>query len=190
MNKVKIHEIVNEITNNTPKPDYTKITIDMPSWELETKKEKNMEILENRITNDIMSAMKNKDEVSLSALRSVKTAIQNEKVNGKLHDLTNSDIIKIIQKQIKQRNEAEEIYRNNSREELANKEYNERIVLEKYVPKMLSESELEVIIDQLITIWKASSIKDMGKIMSELNKNYVGCVDGKLASSIIRKKLK
>lgn len=68
-----------------------------------------MENLENKIVTDIMSAMKEKNEVKLSALRSVKTAIQNEKTNGSFHELTDADVTKIIQKQIKQRAEAEEI---------------------------------------------------------------------------------
>ena len=108
-----------------------------------------MENLEKRIETDIMSAMKSKDEVRLSALRSVKTAIQNEKTNGKFHELTNTDIVKIIQKQIKQRSEAEDIYREAGREELANKEQDERLVLETYVPKMLTEKELETIEKEL-----------------------------------------
>lgn len=145
--------------------------------------------LEEKIVQDIMTAMKNKDEIKLSALRSVKTAIQNEKTNGSFHELTNTDVVKIIQKQIKQRTEAEEIYRNANREELANKEQDERLVLETYVPKMLSENELKTIVEHLVIELNATSIKDMGKIMGELNKRYPGCIDGKLASTLVRNKL-
>ena len=142
--------------------------------------------LEKKIETDIMSAMKSKDEVKLSALRCVKTAIQNEKTNGKYHELTDSDIIKIIQKQIKQRSEAEEIYKQADREELANKEQNERIVLEAYVPKTLSEDEHVAIIENIVVELNATSMKDIGKIMGELNKRYTGMIDGRLASSIIK----
>ena len=149
----------------------------------------NMETLENKIVKDIMTAMKEKNEVKLSALRSVKTAIQNEKTNGSFHELTNADVVKIIQKQIKQRNESEEIYRQANRNELADKEMNERIVLEEYVPKVMTYDEHVEVINKLISELGATSMKEIGKVMGELNKRYVGQVDGKLASTIIKEKL-
>jgi hypothetical protein len=143
-------------------------------------------MLEERIQKDLMEAMKSHEENRVSALRAVKTAIQNEKTNGKFHELTEADIVKIIQKQIKQRDEAEGIYRDAGREELANKEQDERLVLETYVPKMLSETELKTIIEHLAIELNATSMKDMGKVMTELNKRFAGSVDGKTASTIIR----
>ena len=80
------------------------------------------DMLEKKIQEDLFEAMKSHDETRVSALRAVKTAIQNEKTNGKFHELTEADIVKIVQKQIKQREEAENIYREAGREELANKE--------------------------------------------------------------------
>lgn len=145
--------------------------------------------LEKRIETDLMSAMKEKDSVKVSALRSVKTAIQNEKTKGSFHELTDADVVKIIKKEMKQREEAEEIYRNANREELANKEQDERLVLEVYVPPMLSENELSDIVEHLIVELNASSMKDMGKIMAELNKRYPNSFDGKIASTIVKKHL-
>ena len=147
-------------------------------------------MLEKKIQEDLFAAMKSHDEAMVSALRSVKTAIQNEKTNGKFHELTDADIVKLIHKQIKQRSEAEEIYRNAGREELANKEQDERLVLETYVPKMLSESELKTIVEYMLVELNVSSIKDMGKVMAELNKRYAGSVDGRIASGIIKDLLK
>ena len=148
-----------------------------------------MENLENKIVTDIMSAMKEKNEVKLSALRSVKTAIQNEKTNGSFHELTDADVTKIIQKQIKQRAEAEEIYKQANRPELEEKERNERLVLEEYIPKPLSEDELAEAIKTIIAEVNASSVKDMPKVMGELNKRYAGRVDGKSASTLVRNML-
>lgn len=145
--------------------------------------------LEKRIETDLMSAMKEKDSVKVSALRSVKTAIQNEKTKGSFHELTDADVVKVIKKEMKQREEAEEIYRNANREELANKEQDERLVLEVYVPPMLSENELSDIVEHLIVELNASSMKDMGKIMAELNKRYPNSFDGKIASTIVKKHL-
>ena len=105
------------------------------------------DMLEKKIQEDLFEAMKSHDETRVSALRAVKTAIQNEKTNGKFHELTEADIVKIVQKKIKQREEAENIYREAGREELANKEQNERLVLKSYVPKMLAESEVKKIVD-------------------------------------------
>lgn len=148
-----------------------------------------MEKLEEKIVKDIMSAMKNKDEIRLSALRSTKTAIQNEKTNGTFHELTNADVTKIIQKQIKQRVESEDIYRAANRNELADKEMKERIILEEYIPKPLNDEELLNSINEIIATFNATTIKDMGKVMSELNKQYSGRIDGKKASTIIKEKL-
>ena len=143
-------------------------------------------MLEEKIQKDLAAAMKARDEVRMAALRSVKTAIQNEKTNGKFHELTEADVVKIIQKQIKQRSEAEDIYRNADREELANKEQDERLILEEYVPKMLSKEELQTIAEHLVAELNATSMKDVGRVMAELNKRYAGSVDGKEASTIIR----
>lgn len=146
-------------------------------------------MLEKKIQEDLFEAMKARDEVKVSALRSVKTAILNEKTNGSYHELTDADIVKIIQKQIKQRDEAETIYREANREELANKEQDERLVLETYVPKMLSEKELKTIVEHLVLELNATSMKDMGRVMGELNKRFAGSVDGKIASTLVKNKL-
>ena len=98
-------------------------------------------------------------------------------------------MVKIIKKQMKQREESEEIYRNAGREELANREQDERLILETYVPKMLSEDELKTIIEHLLVELNATTMKDMGRVMGELNKRYIGSVDGKVASQIIKSKL-
>ena len=147
------------------------------------------DMLEKKIQEDLFEAMKSHDETRVSALRAVKTAIQNEKTNGKFHELTEADIVKIVQKQIKQREEAENIYREAGREELANKEQNERLVLKSYVPKMLAESEVKKIVEQLVVELNATSMKDMGRVMAELNKRYTGSIDGKIASTLVKNKL-
>ena len=147
------------------------------------------DMLEKKIQEDLFEAMKSHDETRVSALRAVKTAIQNEKTNGKFHELTEADIVKIVQKQIKQREEAENIYREAGREELANKEQNERLVLKSYVPKMLAKSEVKKIVEQLVVELNATSMKDMGRVMAELNKRYTGSIDGKIASTLVKNKL-
>ena len=137
-----------------------------------------------------MSAMKNHQENTVAALRSIKTAIMETKTaaNGK-KDLEDSDIIKIIQKLVKQRKESMEIFSQAGRDELADKEQQEMFVLMNYLPKMLSESEVEEIAAKTIADLGATSMKDMGKVMGFINKTYAGQVDGSMVSRIVKSKL-
>ena len=148
-----------------------------------------MNTLENKIQEDLVCAMKKHQECTVSALRSVKTAIQTEKTNGSYHELTDNDIIKIIQKLAKQRQESFEIYNNAGRGELAEIEQKELFVLNNYLPKMLTETELQAIINGIAEEVGAQSKKDMGKVMKELSARYPNQYDGKIASSIIKTKL-
>lgn len=146
--------------------------------------------LEEKIQMDLVSAMKMKQEHTTAALRSVKAAIQNEKVSGSYHELTDADIIKLIEKLVKQRKESIEIYSSAGRHELADNEQQEMFVLMNYLPKMMSEDELKVAIDSIITEVGASSMKDMGGVMKALKEKYAGQYDGKTASEYIKEKLK
>ena len=148
-----------------------------------------MNTLENKIQADLVYAMKNRMENTVAALRSVKTAIQNEKVNGAYHELTDDDIVKLIQKLVKQRQESMDIYSRAGRHELADKEQQEMFVLKNYLPKTLSEEELKAVIDALIVELGAQSMKDMGRVMKALGEKYPNQYDGKSASAYIKGKL-
>ena len=149
-----------------------------------------MNTLENKIQSDLVQAMKDKDTVSVSVLRSLKTAIMETKTaaNGK-KDLEDGDIVKIIQKLAKQREEAATIYEENKRPDLAEGERKELEVLNTYLPKMLTESEVEEIVAKTIADLGATSMKDMGKVMGFINKTYAGQVDGSMVSRIVKSKL-
>ena len=149
-----------------------------------------MNTLENKIQADLMSAMKNHQENTVAALRSIKTAIMETKTaaNGK-KDLEDGDIIKIIQKLVKQRKESMDIFSQAGRDELADKEQQEMFVLMEYLPKMLSEEEVEEIVTKTIADLGATSMKDMGKVMGFINKTYSGQVDGSMVSRIVKSKL-
>lgn len=148
-------------------------------------------MLEEILQKDLVEAMKSHNENAVSAIRSVKTAIQVEKTTGSFHELNDNDIVKIIQKQIKQRNESEQIYLQAStpRYDLAEKEHNEAEYLEKYLPKMMDENQLKSAIDHIIEETGASSMKDMGKVMKELSSKFPNMYDGKTASTYIKEKL-
>ena len=145
--------------------------------------------LEERIQKDLVSAMKNRQENALAALRSIKTAIQNEKTNGTYHELTDADIVGLIQKLIKQRKESMDIYSQADRDELADKEQKEMFVLMEYVPKQLTEEEVEVKVKEIIAETGASSMKDMGKVMGLATQRMKGLAEGKTISQIVKRLL-
>lgn len=149
-----------------------------------------MNTLENTIQNDLVQAMKDRQEHAVAALRSVKTAIMEVKTApGGKKELEDGDIIKIIQKLVKQRKESMDIYSQAGRDELADNERQEMLVLMDYLPKTLTESEVEEIVAKTIADLDATSMKDMGKVMGFISKTYVGQVDGSMVSRIVKSKL-
>lgn len=142
--------------------------------------------LEERIQKDLVLAMKNRQENALVALRSIKTAIQNEKTNGTYHELTDADVVGIIQKLVKQRKESMDIYSQAGRNELADKEQKEMLVLMEYVPKQLTEEEVEEKVKEIIAETGASSMKDMGKVMGLATQRMKGLAEGKTISQIVK----
>ena len=149
-----------------------------------------MNTLENKIQEDLVQAMKDHKEHTVSALRSVKTAIMEVKTApGGKKELEDGDIIKIIQKLVKQRKESMGIYPQAGRSELADNEQQEMLALMNYLPKMLTESEVEEIVANTIADLGATTMKDMGKVMGFINKTYSGQVDGSMVSRIVKSKL-
>lgn len=149
-----------------------------------------MNTLEQKIQKDLVDAMKSRGQISINAIKSIKTAIMETKTakNGK-KDLEDSDIIKIISKLAKERKETSEIYQNNGRQDLADIELGELKVLETYLPKMLSEDEIVKIVEETISRLGVTDIKGMGKVIGTVNKEYIGQVDGSIVSKIVREKL-
>ena len=142
-------------------------------------------MLEEKLQKELVSALKEHNEDKVAAIRSIKAAIQTEKTNGKFHELTDADVIKIINKQIKQRQESIDIYNGAGRKEMADKEAAELKYLEEYVPKKLTTDELYKVIEQIRAEVNACSIKDRGNIMKVLSQKYAGQYDGKEANNII-----
>jgi len=136
--------------------------------------------LQELIASDLKNAMRAKDKVTLEALRAVKTAFTLERTNkGSGETLTNDEELKIIRKLVKQRSDSAEIYKNQGRDDLYNKEIEEAVVLEKYLPAKISTEELESAINMIIEKTGASSMTDMGKVMGIATKELAGKADGK-----------
>jgi hypothetical protein len=146
--------------------------------------------LEQQIQKDIMAAMKAHDNVRTNAVRSVKSAILLAKTaEGGKKELEDADIVKLIQKLVKQRKEAAEQYVAAGRQELADNELAEAAVLEEYVPRQLSPEELEVRVREIIARTGASAPSDMGKVMGVATKELAGLTDGRALSSLVRQLL-
>ena len=146
--------------------------------------------LEQQIQEDIKAAMKAKDTVALNATRAIKGEILLFKTaEGGSKEVTDADIQKMIQKLVKQRKEAAEQFVAAGRQELADNELSEASVMEKYLPKQLSEAEVEAKVKAIIAEVGATSIKDMGKVMGAANRALAGQSDGRTISTIVKKLL-
>ena len=146
--------------------------------------------LEQKIQQDIMAAMKAHDNVRTNAVRAIKSAILLAKTaEGGKKELEDADIIKLIQKLLKQRKEAAEQYVAAGRQELADNELAEAKVLAEYVPKQLTPEEIEARVREIIAQTGAASPADMGKVMGVASKQLAGLADGRTLSTIVRQLL-
>lgn len=144
--------------------------------------------LKEQINNDIKTAMKEKNAPLRDALRLLSSAMKQIEVDER-KELSDDDIIKIIQKQVKQRNDAMSQYREAGREDLYEKEASEAAIFETYLPKQLSDDELESAIKEIIAQVGAESMKDIGKVMGAASKSLGAQADGKRINECAKKLL-
>lgn len=147
-----------------------------------------MSTLFTTIESDMKNALKQGKKLEVSTLRLLISDLRVAEKSKKA-SLDESEIVTIIQKQIKCRNEAIEQYRTADRDDLAEKEEKEKIVLEKYMPEQLPERELEEIIEKAVRDTGATGISDMGKVMSFVMPHVKGRADGKTVSNMVKQKL-
>lgn len=146
--------------------------------------------LQQQINTDIITAMKAKDEVSLRALRALKSALMlAATAEGAKDTVDDETAIKIFQKLAKQRKESIDIFVGNGREELAVTEREELAVIERYLPKQMSEDEIKTALQNIITENGASSAADFAKVMPVAMKMLAGKADGKIISSLLKQLL-
>lgn len=148
-------------------------------------------MLKGKIQEDLQAAMIAKDELRLSTIRMLKSAIQYHEIQkgGAGYEATDDDVIEVIGREIKKRNEAIELYRKGGRDELAQKEEKELEILKAYLPEQMSEDEIRNIVKQAIAETGASSIQEMGKVMGVLMPKVKGKADATLVSNFVREKL-
>lgn len=146
--------------------------------------------LEKQIQADMVAAMKAHETVRLAALRGIKAAILLAKTSeGGNGEVSDADIVKIIQKLVKQRKESAGIYTQQNRPELAENELAEASAMEVYLPKQLGEAELEAELKAIIAEVGASKPSDMGKVMGVATRRLAGQADGRLISTIVKRLL-
>lgn len=145
--------------------------------------------LEQNIMAQMKDAMKAKDEAGLRGLRAIKAAILLAKTSGSGSEITADDEIKLLQKLVKQRKDSLDIFRQQNRADLAQKEEEEIAIIEKFLPKQMDTEELKTIIAAIITQTGASSPADMGKVMGVASKQLAGQADGKTISAVVKELL-
>jgi len=146
--------------------------------------------LREKIDDEYKNALKSKDKNKISTYRLILSGLKDLDIQNRSgpnkKDTDDDDIKKLLRKMIKQRTESIEIYKKNNRQDLLQIEENEVEIMSEYLPKQLSEDDTKKLCEEVINKINASSLKDMGKVMSELKKNHSDSVDFSLAGKIIK----
>ena len=145
--------------------------------------------MELQIQQDIKAAMLAKEKTRLESLRAIKAAILLAKTADGSESIADEAVVKIIQKLVKQRKETAEIYKQQNREELAAQELAEAAAMEVYLPKQMSEEELEAGLKKIIAQVGATGPQDMGKVMGTATKALAGKAEGRMISAMVKKLL-
>ena len=148
-----------------------------------------MELFE-KVSKDIVAAMKAKDKVTLEALRNIKKVfIEAKTAPGANDTLDDAAALKILQKLAKQGHDSADLYTQQNRPDLAEAEMAQVKVIESYLPKAMSAEEIEAAVKEIIAQTGAASIKEMGKVMGVASKQLAGKADGKTISDVVKKLL-
>ena len=145
--------------------------------------------LEDKLNKSIIESMKSRNVIRLESLRSIKSALILLKTKHRNSLISEIEEIQMLQKLLKQRKESSSIFKDQNRIDLAEQEDTQAKIISEFLPKQLSREEIENIIAKIIIQTQASSMKDMGKVMSEASIKLAGKADGKTISIIVREKL-
>ncbi len=149
--------------------------------------------IKDKIDLDYKNSLKLKEKIKISTYRLILSGIKDLDITNRSgpqkKETDDEDIKKLLKKMIKQRNESIEVYKKNNRHDLLEIEKQEQEILSSYLPQQMTEEETKKICIDIISSTKASSIKDMGKVMGELKKNYLDTLDFSLAGKILKELL-
>ena len=148
-------------------------------------------MLRDDINNALKEAMKAKDERKISTLRLVNSTFKNADIEARASGktLSDADLLPVLQKMIKQRQESRELYEKGGRPELAQQEADEITIISGYLPKQMSEADMTAAIEAAIAQTGAASMKDMGKVVGALKTKFAGQMDFAKASALVKAKL-
>ncbi len=150
-------------------------------------------MLRSRLTDSLKEAMKAKDQLATSTLRLILAALKDRDIaargKGQNDEISEDEILEMLQKMVRQRHDSIEMYTKGGRSELARREAREIEVIESFLPRQLDEMDMRGAIDALIEELEAQSIKDMGRVMSTLKDRYPGRMDFGKASAIVKQAL-
>lgn len=145
-------------------------------------------MISDTITQKIAEAMKKRDEIRLSTLRLLSSALNYEKI-AKQHDLSEEEELAVVRREAKKRKDAVEAYEKAGATERAEKEKKELVILEEYLPAQMPEEELAQIVDEAISASGAKSMAEMGKVMGVAMGKVAGRADGTKVMEFVKKKL-
>lgn len=145
-------------------------------------------MLAEKIKKQIVKAMKEGDRLRMSTLKLLSSAMHNAQIK-KQEDLSEKEELEIVRREAKMRKDAIDAYKKAGEDKRADKEKEELIILQEYLPKDLSKEEVEKIVDDVITSMEATSMEDMGKVIGAALGKCKGQADGKIVSEIVRTKL-
>ena len=144
--------------------------------------------LEKIINGDLKDAMLAKDRRKLEAIRAIKAALLLEKTGADVSSVEIPEAVelKLLQKLVKQRRDSAKIYQEQGRQELADEEEYQASIIEKYLPKQMSEEEIKAVVEKIVADLGASTMKDMGRVMGEVSRQLAGKADNKVISQIVK----
>jgi len=142
--------------------------------------------LKTTILDDIKTAMKARDSKKLEVLRFVNAQIKNKEIEIRPKEVTDEDVMSVLKKFVKQRNEAMEQFQAANRGDLVAKEKEEAAMIEAYLPEMMAEDQVKAVVAEAVKETGASSMKDMGKVMKVVLEKTGGQADGKLVSTLVK----
>lgn len=148
-----------------------------------------MSELKNTIVSDMTAAMKARDKETVAALRMLKAAIQTEEVSGSKHELTDEEVLRVIEREVKKRRESAEMYAENGRQELADAELAEAEVFARYQPEQLDDDAVKNLVTESVAEVAGDdtpSMKIMGQVMKVAKEKAAGQVDGKRLSEAVK----
>ena len=150
-------------------------------------------MLRSQINNAYKSAMKQKETLAVSTLRLIQAAINDRDIaarsKGNIDGISDEEILSLLQSMIKQRHDSIEAYEKGGRMELAQQEAEEIAIIQGFLPTQLTPEEITSAVDRVITDVNATTLKDMGKVMSSLKDRFAGQMDFSQASSVVKAKL-